>query len=101
MGGTNETLFGDLRVARRFRVRSATASAAGRDQPAASSAGSPTAAEVTLGGSHWSERMEIAACRHPAVLDKDQGWRTRRHHHLETNVTVSMQLPSSSFNERG
>jgi len=58
MGGTNETLFGDLRVARRFRVRSATASAAGCDQPAASSARSPTAAEVTLGGSHWSERME-------------------------------------------
>jgi len=59
MGGTNETLFGDLRVARRFRVRSATASAAGRDQPAASSAGSSAAAEVILGGLRWSERMEI------------------------------------------
>jgi len=47
MGGTDETLFGDLRVARGYRVRSATASAAGRDQPAAPAAGAPAAAEVT------------------------------------------------------
>src|SRR6516164_5603889 len=46
--GTDETLFGDLRVARGYRVRSATAPAAGRDQPAASSARAPSAAEVTL-----------------------------------------------------
>jgi len=46
-GGTDETLSGDLRVARGYRVRSATASAAGHDQPAAPSAGPPAAAEVT------------------------------------------------------
>ena len=59
MGGTDETLFGDLRVARGRRLRSATASAAGRDQPAAPAAGSPGASEVTLGRPRWSERMEI------------------------------------------
>jgi hypothetical protein len=48
MGGTDETLSGDLRVARGYGVRSATASAARRDQPAAASAGSAAAAEVTL-----------------------------------------------------
>jgi len=55
MGGTDETLFGDLRAARGYRVRSATASAAGRDQPAAPAAGAP--AEVILGGLRWSERI--------------------------------------------
>ena len=59
IGGTGETPFGDLRVAHGCRVRSATPSAAGRNQPAAPSAGSPAAAEVTLGGAAWSERMEI------------------------------------------
>jgi hypothetical protein len=50
IGGTDETPFGDLRVARGYRVRSATPSAAGRNQPAAPAAGSsPAAAEVTLG----------------------------------------------------
>ena len=57
LGGTDETLFGDLRVARGCRVRSATASAAGRDQPAAPAAGAPAAAEIILGGPRWSERM--------------------------------------------
>jgi hypothetical protein len=57
MGGTDETLFGDLRAARGYRVRSATASAAGRDQPAAPAAGAPAAAEVILGGLRWSERI--------------------------------------------
>jgi hypothetical protein len=48
MGGTDETFFGDLLVARGYSVRSATASAAGRDQPAAPSARASAAAEVIL-----------------------------------------------------
>ena len=52
MGGTDETLSSDLRVARGYRVCSATASAARHDRPAARAAGAPAAApaaaEVTL-----------------------------------------------------
>ena len=61
-GGTDESLFGDLRVARGCRVRSATAaSAAGRNQPAAASAGSPAAPEVTLGGGALARTDGITA----------------------------------------
>jgi hypothetical protein len=62
MGGTDETLSGDLRVARGHGVRSATASAAGRDQPAAPSAGAPAATEVTPFRPQFADAVQPVSC---------------------------------------
>jgi hypothetical protein len=62
MGGTDETPFGDLRVARGYRVRSATASAAGRDQSAAPAARAPAAAEVTPFRPQFVEAVQPVSC---------------------------------------
>ena len=62
-GGTDETLSGDLHVARGYGVRSATASAAGHDQPAAPAAGAPAAAEVTPFRPQFAEAVQPVSCQ--------------------------------------
>jgi hypothetical protein len=62
MEGTDETFSGDLRVARSYGVRSATASAARRDQPASPSAGAPAAAEVTPFRPQFAEAVQPVSC---------------------------------------